>query len=490
MSQGNSPASPDSPGDGLADPDSSPVSPDNGPAPDRFALNGAMSAVRGGRLSGWAADRANPAERLSLDVYVNACLVRKCVADRWADEAEQALGDGHHGFEVELPVRLLDGGVHHVTVAPSGVKATLPAAPAWSEHNVSQPDGTRFERMRWGKEAPALPGPCLIEGRDGWAFLCNDANGSLDQLLGDLVFTDADVRLYRDILLRREEHLSALGIPYLFAIAPSKETIHVEALPDTIPAHLRPMLAGQLATALHDSAVRIVDLRAALRGAALAGREVYYRRDCHWNWEGGLIAAQCLLDAVESTGVQGARLDRQRIVWRDASYRGDLVGKPRTYFRDGRLLSTPEAIEPDALGPNALGPDAPEPDMLEPDVLEPDRRPNLDAMGIRTVATPAHLEVSKTRPSVVLVNDERPDAPRAIVYRDSFGEAVRPFLGAAFSWSAWLWRPSIDVTLIERERPDVVIQVIAERFLAHVPTEDVLGSEVLHEAQLAADRHH
>ncbi len=415
-------------------------------------LNGAVCAVRNGRLSGWAADRDRPTRQLSLDVYIDACLVRKCVADRFSEEAQRALGDGRHGFEVELPVRLLDGATHYVTVARSGVKATLPDAPDWGQHNVSQPDGTRFERMRWGSEAPELPGPCLIEGHDGWAFLCNDANGSLDQLLGDLLYTDADVRMYREILLAREERLSELGIPYLFAFAPSKETVHVEALPDTIPAHLRPQLADQLEAALSDGPLQIVDLRTALRSAALAGREVYYRRDCHWNWQGGLIAAQRLLDAVQRAGVHGARLDEQRIVWTSSSYRGDLVGKPRTRFRDGRLLNASEEIEPD--------------------VLEPDRKPNLEAMGVRTIETPEHLEVSKTRPSVVLVNDERPQAPRAIVYRDSFGEHVRPFLGAAFSWSAWLWRPSIDVALIERERPDVVIQVVAERFLANIPTED------------------
>lgn len=416
------------------------------------ALNGAVSAVREGRLSGWAADRDDPTRQLSLDVYIDACLVRKCVADRFSEEAQRALGDGHHGFEVELPVRLLDGGTHYVTVAASGVKAALPDAPDWEEHNVSEPDGTRFERMHWGNEAPELPGPCLIEGRDGWAFLCNDANGSLDQLLGDLTYTDADVRMYSDILRRREERLSALGIPYLLAFAPSKETVHVGALPDTIPAHLQPRLAGQLEAALSDSPVRIVDLRAPLRAAALAGEEVYYRRDCHWNWQGGLIAARHLLAAVEHAGVPEATLDEGQIVWMSSSYRGDLVGKPRTRFRDGCLLNASEEIEPD--------------------VLESERRPNLEAMGVRTIQTPEHLEVSKTRPSVILVNDERPQAPRAIVYRDSFGEHVRPFLGAAFSWSAWLWRPSIDVALIEDEHPDVVIQLVAERFLANIPTED------------------
>jgi alginate O-acetyltransferase complex protein AlgJ len=419
-------------------------------------LNGAVLAVRDGRLSGWAADTADLQRRLSMDIYVDACLVRKCIADRWSGEAEAVLGDGLHGFEVQLPLRLLDGAVHYVSVAVSGVASSLPDGAHWSGSNTSQPDGTRFERMRWGEDAPELPGPCLIEGRDGWAFLCNDANGSLDQLLGDLLFTDADVRLYRDILLRRQESLRRLGIPYLFAIAPSKETIHRETLPQVIPAHLQPALVGQLAAALEGEAVRMVDLHAPLRSAALGGAEVYYRRDCHWNWEGGLIAARALLDVVRDVGVPGANLDERRISWISSSYRGDLVGKPRTRFLDGRLL-------------NASG-------ESEPDVLEPDRRPNLTAMGVRTLQTPERLEVSKTRPSVVLANEALPDAPRAIVYRDSFGEHVRPFLGAAFSWSAWLWRPSIDVSLIERERPDVVIQVVAERFLANIPTEDVLQS--------------
>jgi hypothetical protein len=180
---------------------------------------------------------------------------------------------------------------------------------------------------------------------------------------------------------------------------------------------------------------------------------VYYRRDCHWNWEGGLIATRDLLEAVERAGVRGAQLDERRIRWMDARYRGDLVGKPRTRFHGGRLLNASEGIEPD--------------------VMEPDRRPNLNALGLRTLETPERLEVSKTRPSVVLASEDRPGAPRAIVYRDSFGDHVRPFLASAFSWSAWLWRPSIDVTLIEREHPDVVIQIVAERFLANIPTEDV-----------------
>lgn len=418
-----------------------------------LALRGAVMAIHEGRVSGWAADGADPQRRLSLDLYVDACLVRKVVADRFSAEAQAALGDGLHGFEIELPVRLLDGGLHHLTVATSGVRATLPDGPSFHEHNVSQPDGTRFERMLWGEQAPALPGPCLIEGCDGWAFLCNDANGSLDQLLGDLVFTDADVDLYRDILVRRHEALAERGIPYLFAVAPSKETIHSEALPQTISPRLRPQLTRQLGAALEGSGLRMVDLHDPLRRAALAGEEVYYRRDCHWNWSGGLLAARTLLEEARRAGLTDARLEEERLRWMPSSYRGDLVGKPRTRFCEGRLLNVPGETEPDA--------------------PELEQRPDLLASGVRTPATPAHLEVSKTRPSVVLVNDERPRAPRAIVYRDSFGEHVRPFLGASFSWSAWLWRPSIDVALIEREHPDIVIQIVAERFLANIPTEDV-----------------
>jgi len=419
-------------------------------------LDGAILAVESGRLIGWAVDRERPDRPVSVDVHIDGKLVRKAVADRTcgptaSDPGAHPAGYGAHGFEVELPARTLDGGLHHVSAILAG-ELTLPDGPEWAQRNVSQPDGTRFERMRWGAHAPEIPDPQLLEGRDGWAFLCNDANGNLDQLLGELRFTEPDLRDYRAILTARHDELEQLGIPYLFAVVPSKETIHPEHLPASTPQVGEPRLTGQLTAALADTDVRIVDLHRPMRAAALDGAELYYRRDCHWNFAGALVGAHALLAALRTSGFPTASLDEQ-LSWLPTRVKGDLTDKQRVALRDGRLVPISA--------------------QTEPEIREPDNKPDLDALGLRRLPTPERLAVSPTRETVILANEHRPDGPTAIVYRDSFGDYLQPFVSTAFSTTTWLWTRTVDLPLIERERPDVVIQVVAERFLPQLPYGDV-----------------
>jgi alginate O-acetyltransferase complex protein AlgJ len=421
-------------------------------------LDGAIQGVDAGRLVGWAADHQDLGRQLSVDVNVDGKLVRKAVTGRWSDGAAKATGDGAHGFIVELPMRTLDGGHHYLSVTVAG-ELTLPHGPSWETYNVSQPDSTSFERMRWGAQAPTLPEPRLLEGRDGWAFLCDDANGNLDQLLGDLRFTAPDLRDYRAILLARQRHLAQLGIPYLFAVIPSKEAIYPERLPASSPQVGIPGLTDQLTAALAGTDARIVDLHGPMRAAAQvsaehANGELYYLRDCHWTFAGALVGAQTLLEALRSIGVIDTQLDEHGIPREDITVKGDLTGKERVALRDGRLVAATAE--------------------MEPVVREPDRKPDLAALGLRRVQTPEHLVVSRTRETVILEHERRRGGPSAIVYRDSFGDYLQPFLSSAFARTTWLWTRTIDLPLIERERPDVVIQVVAERFIAQVPYGDVL----------------
>ena len=55
-------------------------------------------------------------------------------------------------------------------------------------------------------------------------------------------------------------------------------------------------------------------------------------------------------------------------------------------------------------------------------------------------------------------------AGKAIVFRDSFAINWYPFLGQNFGEVLYLWQYDWNRPLIERERPDVVIDEITERF--------------------------
>jgi hypothetical protein len=300
---------------------------------------------------------------------------------------------------------------------------------------------------------PDLPMPRVLKGKDGWVFLCDDANGNLDQLLGTLRFTDSDLRDYREILQTRHERLAALGIPYVFAIAPSKEAIHPEQLPETTPAVGPPDTARQLIEALAGSPVQAVDLHAPLRELVQSGQELYYRRDAHWNYDGALVASRTLLDAIRHIGLEVQPPSGGELTWEEEQFEGDLSNKPAVALVNGQL--------------QAIVPHEPE------QAVEVSRRPGLGSLGLRGISTPTHLEVSDTRPSVVVENRLKPRAPRAIVYRDSSARWLVPYVGSAFSWSAWLWKATIDLALIERERPDLVLHVVTERFLPRVPYGDI-----------------
>ena len=71
--------------------------------------------------------------------------------------------------------------------------------------------------------------------------------------------------------------------------------------------------------------------------------------------------------------------------------------------------------------------------------------------------------VEPSRPSRDLMDSrvvtEGPAAgPRALMFRDSFGSAMIPFLSEHFSRAVYLWQTNFDPGQVTRERPDVVIQ--------------------------------
>jgi hypothetical protein len=59
--------------------------------------------------------------------------------------------------------------------------------------------------------------------------------------------------------------------------------------------------------------------------------------------------------------------------------------------------------------------------------------------------------------------------PRAVVFRDSFGIALAPFLAEYFGKSVFVWDRRFDRELVAREKPSVVIYEVVERALMDQP---------------------
>jgi len=64
--------------------------------------------------------------------------------------------------------------------------------------------------------------------------------------------------------------------------------------------------------------------------------------------------------------------------------------------------------------------------------------------------------------------------PKAVIIRDSFTTRLMPFLSPSFSRIAYLWTNTFDSAEIIREKPDIVIHEVAERFLMVNPKKNII----------------
>jgi alginate O-acetyltransferase complex protein AlgJ len=60
------------------------------------------------------------------------------------------------------------------------------------------------------------------------------------------------------------------------------------------------------------------------------------------------------------------------------------------------------------------------------------------------------------------------EAPRAVVFRDSFTSRLIPYLSEHFSRAVYLWQNDVDPSVVLKERPAVVIHEIVGRHLGRI----------------------
>jgi hypothetical protein len=175
--------------------------------------------------------------------------------------------------------------------------------------------------------------------------------------------------------------------------------------------------------------VTFIDLRAPLLEEK-ARHQIYYRTDTHWNNRGASIGYQEIIRAL------GRWLPDLHTIpassFAETQYRapgGDLalILGMRRYFSD-QYVDLTRIAKPLARQ------------------VEPDPPPGkLRARG----------------PDLLFEHPDK-ERPRALMFRDSFALWLIPLLSESFSHIRYSWQYTFDRELVERERPDVVIQEMSE----------------------------
>ena len=281
------------------------------------------------------------------------------------------------------------------------------------------------------------PSPTVLRGKDGWLFYRDD--GALEDYLNQSPLSPEDLDEWAATLQHTRDWLAQRGITYLFVIAPDKHQVYPEFMPETIQRTAATSRTAQLVAHLRaHTTVPVLDLLPAMLAAKQEAR-IYHRTDSHWNDLGAFVAAQAILGRLREGS--GGRLpglapgDRRDFIRSDARGPGlDLA----------TMLGIESWLHEDDLRMRARQP--------EYRVVEPEHPDPANIEGRLATAHP------------------RADLPRAVVFRDSFGSALVPFLSEHFSRALYLWEYDIDPGVVERERPQIGIQEWAgRRFTTRMP---------------------
>jgi hypothetical protein len=280
----------------------------------------------------------------------------------------------------------------------------------------------------------------VMLGRDGWLFFLGEDNHALDRhFRGALPFEASVDDVVRE-LARRHEALAARGIAYVVVVVPDKFSIYPEYLPAWV-TRMRTTPLDRVAAAMReDGRVRFLDLRSPLL-AIKARRQVYYRTDSHWNYAGAAVGYEVLMSEVQRA-LPGRLPGIAPVAWPPYTagidtYSGDLAS----------LMGVPVLFREDDAAPfwKVLA-DAP-----------------------KRCAKRVDLVSSAAGPGRETYACAREGLPVAMIWSDSMAIPLIPLVSENFRRSIWISSRRIDLALVEAERPDIVIDQLVERALAHIP---------------------
>ncbi len=282
------------------------------------------------------------------------------------------------------------------------------------------------------------PSSKVVLGKDGWLFF--DSQRNLETYVAADPFTEEELAAWTTRFAEIQEWLDDRGIRYLLLFAPAKPTIYPEHLPGNVRKVGETTRLDQVLAHLEEhTEVLALDPRADFLAAKADGK-VYYELDSHWTMLGAFVAYRVLAEAL-----------REWYPAIDPYELHELGREPRVKYGG------------DLAGLTSLGQDLSEDDEF---VYFPVEEPFTWTTEHLLPAVLPDREVSELRRTPGATEQDADDLPDVVMFHDSFGTPVVPMLAHELRRGVFYRQLAFDPKIVDRERPDVVIQEIGERILA------------------------
>lgn len=255
----------------------------------------------------------------------------------------------------------------------------------------------------------------VIIGKDDWLFF----DATLNDYAG-VTLSEAEIDAIADTLQKTCEYIESQGKQPMIMIAPNKNTIYPELMPDRFGDKSEVSNRTLLHEALQERGVPYLDAAKVLIDYK-ATDEVYLHHDTHWNNTGARLVMNALYkawgleDEYELTG----------------------YSVENTHESDLYQILFPQSEELEAQRIYEAG-------------NEFDYKGRVRSMDDLKIQT----------------NCENGNGKSVLVYRDSFGRAMIPYMGETFSQCVFNRSTPYDLSLVEETECDYVLIEIVERNIA------------------------
>jgi hypothetical protein len=265
----------------------------------------------------------------------------------------------------------------------------------------------------------------VLKGKNGWLFLTNDSNSSIDFITGSKQLDSKVIKDWYYALSTRKELASSIDCKYLSIIVPEKESIYKDFLPNKCDISNSRPFNQLLAKCANEPFLNLYhDFEKCIPNDSL-----YYQGDTHWNYYGAYMG---YISFMTFCGMEEYSIPFNYYAKRKLFLSGDLITK----IKGVNLELVDHVFDPSPT--DVL--------IFKNSKITTDRR--------EEYFNP-HANIKK----------------RLMVWHTSSIDWMKPFLLKTFSSICFIWQKNIDWTEVYRYGPDLLVFQSNERFLYSSPTD-------------------
>ena len=269
-------------------------------------------------------------------------------------------------------------------------------------------------------------------GSDNWLFYCDAKDGDpIACYQGTNLLSKGKLRDITVNCLKQRDYLASLGKEFVIFIAPNKERVYSEHMPERYGMPAENYRALQIVDYLrkHTDLRIVYPYEDLIYAKSCINENLYYKTDTHWNSIGAYVGSKMLLQELE---IEMPSLDSEQItISAYENTAGDLAGflglVKQLEFADYNYI------------------------------VEGYNNHNYEYLGEEFNGAIACTAINA-------------DPRKLYVIRDSFASAMIPYLGSQFNESYFRHRDLYTYDNFLSENPDVVVYETVERYISTLAT--------------------